>query len=869
MHSRIKSRIVLIFLGLTAGIGTVLFFNSQSSERVKAALSSPVLQPSLMEKIDRSLVAVRRNTTEVYIGWRLLGTDPSTVGFNLYRSTGGADAVKLNNDPITITTDYLDTAADLAQSNAYFVRPIINGMEQASSNTFTLSPNAPVQQYLSVPIQRPQGGTSQQAPGNTVGQSSYTYNANDASVGDVDGDGTYEIILKWDPTNSRDNASAGLSANVLIDAYKLDGTRLWRIDLGKNIRAGAHYTQFMVYDLDGDGKAEIVCKTADGSVDGVGNVIGDATKDWRSLTIPSDSDLPASSTSDQKFGKILAGPEYLTVFNGQTGAAMSTVNYVPTRYPLDGWGGIGGNGNNDSTGNRSDRFLATIAYLDGVRPSVVMCRGYYGRSVLAAWDWRNGQLTQRWVFDSVNRQNPYSGMGAHAISVADVDNDGKDEIIYHSMVVDDDGMGLFTTGLRHGDALHVTDLDPVRPGLEVFGIHENEGSTIALMTPGSAMYDARTGEIVWSNNPGVDVGRGLCADIDPSFLGEECWGAPGGTRESHTGSVIYTQTPNSTNFAVWWDADLSRELEDGTSITKWDPVTHTTSTVLSAAGAASNNGTKSTPSLTADLLGDWREEVVWRASDNNSLRIYTTTIPATNRLYTLMHNRQYRESIAWQNVGYNQPPHTSFYLGTGMTPPPAPNIITALVPPTLTVPHNLVLEATGPNGAVANYTATAVDLIGTPLPITYSIQPGSVFPIGTTQVTVSTTDVYGTTITGTFNVTVQDMTPPSFVSLSASPNTLRPPNHKMVEVNITAVVSDIVDPAPVTRIISVESNEPVNGEDDGNTAPDWEITGDLTLNLRAERSGVGTGRIYTITVESRDRFGNASTQTVAVSVPLN
>jgi rhamnogalacturonan endolyase len=212
----------------------------------------------------------------------------------------------------------------------------------------------------------------------------------------------------------------------------------------------------MVYDLDGDGKAELVCKTADGTVDGAGNVIGDSTKDWRSLTVPSDSDVPAPTTSDQRFGKILSGPEYLTVFNGQTGAAMATVNYNPNRYPLDGWGGIGGNGNNDSTGNRVDRFLATVAYLDGVRPSVIMCRGYYGRSVLAAWDWRNGQLTQRWVFDSVDRPNPYSGMGAHAISVADVDRDGKDEIVYHSMVVDDDGTGLFTTGLRHGDALHVS-----------------------------------------------------------------------------------------------------------------------------------------------------------------------------------------------------------------------------------------------------------------------------------------------------------------------------------------------------------------------------------------------------------------------------
>ena len=868
MNLRFRSKMLFGSTALLIMI-TTIFFAGLRSTRVEASPSDPVLQPSLMENIGRSLVAVRRNSTEVYVGWRLLGTDSASTAFNLYRSTGGGDPVKLNTDPIVQTTDFVDASADLAQTNEYFVRPVVNGNELGASNTFTLPGGAAVQQFLSVPLQRPAGGTSQQAPGNTVGQSAFTYSANDASVGDVDGDGQYEIILKWDPSNSRDNASAGLSGNVLFDAYKLDGTRLWRIDLGKNVRAGAHYTQFMVYDLDGDGKAELVCKTADGTVDGVGNVIGDATKDWRSLTIPSDSDQPAPTTSDQRFGKILAGPEYLTVFNGETGAAMASVPYVPTRYPLDGWGGIGGNGNNDSTGNRSDRFLATIAYLDGVRPSVVMCRGYYGRSVLAAWDWRNGQLTQRWVFDSQNRQNPFSGMGAHTISVADVDNDGKDEVIYHSMVVDDDGTGLFTTGLRHGDALHVTDLDPARPGLEVFGVHESEGSTIALGTPGSAMYDARTGEIVWGNNPGVDVGRGLCADIDPNFLGEECWGAPGGTRESHTGTTIYPQTPSSTNFAVWWDDDLSRELEDGTSVTKWNPVTHTTSTLLSATGAGSNNGTKSTPSLTADLLGDWREEVVWRASDNNSLRIYTTTIPAANRLYTLMQNRQYREAVALQNVGYNQPPHPSFYIGTDMTQPPAPNIITSLVPPTLTLPTDLVLEATGPNGAVANFAASAVDLIGSPLAVNYSTQPGTTFAIGTTQVTVSTTDIYGTTVSGTFNVTVRDTTPPAFVTLNASPNILGPPNHKMVAVDLTAVVTDVVDSTPFTHIVSVESNEPVDGTDDGNTSPDWEITGDLTLKLRAERSGIATGRIYAVMVESVDDFGNASTLTVIVSVPLD
>jgi rhamnogalacturonan endolyase len=1024
MKKRMRSKLALI-AGLLLIAAVSLVFPLFSMHAQLSASSAPVLQPALMENLGRSLVAMRRpqNNAEVYVGWRLLGTDPSGIAFNLYRSTGSGEPVQLNSEPLTATTDYVDSGADLTQSNTYFVRPLVNGVELEASNSHTVAANALTQQFLSVPLQLPPGGTSTQ-PGTTVGSSNYTYSANDASVGDVDGDGKYEIILKWDPSNSRDSASAGLSGDVLIDAYKLDGTRLWRINLGRNIRAGAHYTQFMVYDLDGDGKAEVACKTADGTVDGVGNVIGDASKDYRSLTVPSDG-IQVAATSDVRFGRQMAGPEFFTIFNGETGAAMATTTYIPSRNPIDGWGGIGGNGNNDTVGNRADRFLAAVAYLDGVRPSVVMCRGYYGRSVLAAWDWRGGQLTQRWVFDSVDRPNPYSGMGGHQLTVADVDNDGKDEIVYHAMVVDDNGTGLYTTGLRHGDALHVSDLDPARPGQEVFGVHENEGSTVAFNTPGSALFDARTGEVIWSNNPGVDVGRGMCADIDANFLGEECWGAPGGTRNIHTGAALYTQTPSSTNFAVWWDSDLMRELEDGTSITKWNGTTRTTSTLLSATGAASNNGTKATPSLTADLLGDWREEVVWRASDNRSLRIYTTTLPATNRIYTLMHDRQYREAVAWQNVGYNQPPHPSFYLGTGMSEPPTPNIITKPVAPTLSLPGDLTVEATGPDGATATFQASAQDLIGTPLDVSYSIQPGSNFPLGSTPVSVSTTDIYGNTATGTFNVIVHDTTAPSlslpsdisleatgpagavasfsasatdivssnvsvifsspsgstfavgttvvtvsatddagntaigtfnvfvhdtiaptlivptsftleaigpggspaiytasasdivsgdvpvhfsiapgstfalgtttvvvtatdaagntatgsftvtvvdttgpvFQSLTASPNTLLVPNHKMVPVTLTAQVADAVDAALDTHIIGVTSNEPVEGSGDGSTSPDWEVTGNLTLNLRAEREGDGQGRVYTITVESRDDSGNSNVQTVTVSVP--
>jgi rhamnogalacturonan endolyase len=412
----------------------------------------------------------------------------------------------------------------------------------------------------------------------------------------------------------------------------------------------------MVYDLDGDGISEFACKTADGTIDGIGKVIGDSTKDWRNL----------NKASGPFYGKILDGPEYFTIFSGNTGEALATANYIPDRYPLNGWNGHGGNGGSDSTGNRVDRMLACVAYLDGVHPSVIMCRGYYGRSVLAAWDWRNGELTSRWVFDSKDGENPFSGQGNHNLSVADVDADGKDEIIYGSMVVDDNGKGLFSTGFRHGDAIHAGVLDPGRPGLEVFGIHEIESRTTG---PGVSVYDARTGEVLYKGSMNKDVGRGVADDIEPSNPGAEMWWSGSDGLFNMKGDRI-GDAPSSTNFLIWWDGDLSRELLDGNHIDKYK-----VGRLFTAEGCISNNGSKSTPALSADLFGDWREELILRTTDNQNLRIYTTTILTNHRIYTLMHDPQYRLAIATENVAYNQPPHTSFFLGTGMKKAPKPNII--------------------------------------------------------------------------------------------------------------------------------------------------------------------------------------------------
>ena len=429
-------------------------------EYLPASPSTPVQYPRQLDYLDRGMVVMRRSTNEAYIGWRMLGTDPTDVSFNVYRSANGSGPVKLNSSPITNSTNFVDnsgTGFNSAATNSYFVRPIIDGVELGPSESFTLQANTPLRQYLNIPLQIPPGGQQPDAanPGQFV---NYTYTANDATVADLDGDGAYEIILKWMPSNEAGAGSDGFTGPIIFDAYKLDGTRMWRINLGINIRAGAQYSAFTAYDFDGDGKAELVSRTMPGTIDGLGNNVilpgDDPNADYRNST-----------------GRIVTGPEYLTVFNGETGAAMSTVPFLPDRGDISSWG--------DDYGHRGENLLFAPAYLDGMRPSIVVGRGIFGpqsgfdaRNELTAWTWRDGQLTLDWWFkadvgiDNVNSN--YIAQGVYSMIPADVDGDGKDEIVFGAMVVDDDGTGLYSTGRGHGDALHVSDMDPSNPGLEIF-----------------------------------------------------------------------------------------------------------------------------------------------------------------------------------------------------------------------------------------------------------------------------------------------------------------------------------------------------------------------------------------------------------------
>ncbi|MFC0678357.1 rhamnogalacturonan lyase [Lysobacter korlensis] len=705
-----------------------------------------------LEDLDRGLIAAVTGDG-VFLSWRLLAhevtghTDSglTSADFEVYRD---GELIETVSD----STNHLDEEGT-AESR---YRVAIAGEKATGEHKRdAVAPQA--QAYVDLKLTKP-------ADGVTPAGEAYTYSANDMSVGDVDGDGDYEYVVKWDPSNSKDVSQVGYTGNVYVDTYEADGTLLNRIDLGVNIRAGAHYTQFLVYDFDGDGRSELMLKTAPGTnitrfdPEGTQTSSKDITlpKEDRKAGVTNEDDYRMSAedyrehligifqgwhehpeveagnwpaTLEEAFGIepqydyplsredavaladhfikvyapsrsarndltkfegfILTGPEYLSVFDLGKGKELETVHYKPGRGD-DGlmWGDYAMA--RIEPGNRVDRFLAGVAYLNGTTPSAVFARGYYTRSTLVAYDWDGKRLSERWYVDSgwTPMTNPFNDsphgrngtdpeygsittQGFHSLSASDVDGDGRHEIVYGSATIDDDGSLLYSSAdvlpagsadpgaearLGHGDAMHVTDIDPQRAGKEIFTVHE--GGRFAPY--GYALRDAATGEVIYGEYTGRDTGRGMVGDIVTGEPGLETWATRIRTAD---GDPIAGRLPG-TNQSIRWATDMTTQIVNGSGNSTVTIDDFTRGRLLTATDTRSNNGTKGNPSLVADVFGDWREELLVRTADSSAIRIFFSTEVTDRKLYTLMHDPQYRAEVARQQTAYNQPSYTGFYLGS-------------------------------------------------------------------------------------------------------------------------------------------------------------------------------------------------------------
>ncbi len=572
-----------------------------------------------MEYLTRGLVATKR-MNDVYLSWRWLGTEDIRTSYNIYR-----DGVKINDEPISESTNYVDEEGNLASK--YTVKSVVDGIEVDESKEVSVN----LTNSITIPL---------------IQYDYENYSSGDGMVGDLDGDGEYEIIVHRYPVN------VFTSTNYpLVEAYKLDGTHMWTMNIGPN-DLEPKQNPILVYDLDDDGKSEVVMRIGDDFIDGRGECVGDMDGDGM-------TNYRDYVYSEQYLEK---GPEYLAVFDGESGALLDKVPFdgVLARDPLINWG------NGSSITHRPWKFMFTPLRIDEGTSAFVICRGIYARTGIKCYKFIDKKLTIMWDFDS-NDYFGYTGQGNHNMTSGDVDYDGFDELIYGGMAVDHDGSPLYTTQLGHGDAMHMGDFDIDRPGLEVMKINEY---TTAYSN--CAMYDARTGEVLWGEYAARDTTRVLCDDFDPRYRGAESH--TNGKAFDASGNVIGSQGGN--NFAIYWDSDLLREINDDITISKYMAYDSRTIPLFVADNCHSNNGTKANCTVQADLFGDWREEFVLPTIDGKSLQVFTTTCPTTYKLYTLMHDPIYRAAVAWQNNAYNQPPHLGFYWGYDVESIPIPQIYT-------------------------------------------------------------------------------------------------------------------------------------------------------------------------------------------------